>query len=94
MSLIYVKGFTGVSDGKESACSAGDLVQSLGWEDPLDKEMEPTPVFLLENPQDSGAWQAIVCRVIKSQTRVSDFTFFLLYMYMIGKIFIFLKNRI
>ena len=57
MSLIYVKGFTGVSDSKESACSAGDLVQSLGWEDPLDKEMEPTPGFLLENPQDSGAWQ-------------------------------------
>ena len=24
---------------KESACSAGDLVQSLGWEDPLEKEM-------------------------------------------------------
>ena len=26
-------------DGKEAACSAGDLVQSLGWEDPLEKEM-------------------------------------------------------
>ena len=24
---------------KESACSAGDLVRSLGWEDPLEKEM-------------------------------------------------------
>ena len=48
--------------------SAGDLIQSLGWEDPLDKEMEPTPVLLLENPQDSGAWQAIVHGVIKSQT--------------------------
>ena len=68
MSLIYVRGFIGVSDGKESACSAGDLIQSLGWEDPLDKEMEPTPVLLLENPQDSGAWQAIVHGVIKSQT--------------------------
>jgi len=25
--------------GKESACNAGDAVQSLGWEDPLEKEM-------------------------------------------------------
>ena len=30
---------------KESACSAGDWVQFLGWEDPLEKEMD-TPVFL------------------------------------------------
>ena len=27
------------SVGKESACNAGELVQSLGWEDPLEKEM-------------------------------------------------------
>ena len=27
------------SAGKESACNAGELVQSLGWEDPLEKEM-------------------------------------------------------
>ena len=32
-------GFPGGSDGKESACNAGDLVQFLGWEDPLEKEM-------------------------------------------------------
>ena len=31
-------GFPGGSDGKESACSAEDPVQSLGWEDPLAKE--------------------------------------------------------
>ena len=31
--------FTGGSDGKESAFSAGDPVQSLGQEDPLEKEM-------------------------------------------------------
>ena len=28
-----------VSDGKESACDARDPVQSLGWEDPLEKGM-------------------------------------------------------
>ena len=27
------------SDGKEFACSAGDPGLSLGWEDPLEKEM-------------------------------------------------------
>jgi len=33
-------GFPGSSAGKESACSAGDLIQSLGWEDPLEEGME------------------------------------------------------
>ena len=30
-------GFPGGSDGKESACNAGDWVLSLGWEDLLEK---------------------------------------------------------
>ena len=30
-------GFPGGSDGKESACNAGDGVQSLDWEDLLEK---------------------------------------------------------
>ena len=38
--------FPGGSDGKESACIAGDQVWSLGWESPLEKEMQPTSVFL------------------------------------------------
>ena len=25
---------------------ARDAIQSLGWEDPLEEEMQPTPVFL------------------------------------------------
>ena len=32
-------GFLHGSDDKESACSAGDRVQSLSWEDPLEKGM-------------------------------------------------------
>ena len=45
MSLLFnmlsrlVMGFPCSSVGKESACSAGDLGSSLGWEDPLEKEM-------------------------------------------------------
>ena len=34
-------------------------VQSLSREDPLEKEMQPTPVFL-ENFMDRGAWWATV----------------------------------
>ena len=33
--VMFVWGFLGGSDGKESACNTGDL----GWEDPLEKEM-------------------------------------------------------
>ena len=35
-------------------------VPSLGWEDPWKRKWQPTPVFLLENSMDRGAWQAIV----------------------------------
>ena len=31
--------FVGGSEGKASACNAGDLVRSLGQEDPMEKEM-------------------------------------------------------
>ena len=31
--------FPGGSDGKEFACNAGDPGSTLGWEDPLEKEM-------------------------------------------------------
>ena len=33
------RAFPGGSDGKESACNAGDLGLILGQEDPLEKEM-------------------------------------------------------
>ena len=38
-SKLYLNNVHGGSDSKESACNAGDPVQSLGWEDPLEKEM-------------------------------------------------------
>ena len=37
--LTYPLGFPGDSDGKQSACNAGNWVLSLRWEDPLEKEM-------------------------------------------------------
>ena len=53
---------------KNSPTSAGDvemLVQSLGWEDPLE-EGNPLHYSCLENPMDRGAWQAIVYEIAKS----------------------------
>ena len=38
-NLVILRGVPGGSDGKESACNAGDLFRSLGWEDSLEKEM-------------------------------------------------------
>jgi len=45
-----MSGFPGGSDGKESACKAGDSGQSLGQENALEKRMA-----CLENPMDRGA---------------------------------------
>ena len=39
LCLVVLWGFPGGSDSKESACNAGDLVRSLGLEDPLEKQM-------------------------------------------------------
>ena len=34
------------SDGEESTSNAGDMVQSLGWEEPVEKGVVTTLVFL------------------------------------------------
>ena len=41
-------------------------VQSLGQEDPLEKEMATHLCSRLGNVMDRGAWWAIVCGVAKS----------------------------
>ena len=54
-------GFPGGSDGKESACNAGDpdSIPRLGR--PLGEENgNPLQYSCLENSMDRGAWQAIV----------------------------------
>ena len=44
-------------------------VLSLGWEDPLDKEMATHSCILAwKNPMDRGAWWATVHGANKSQT--------------------------
>ena len=55
------RGFLGSSNGKESACNAGDLgsIPGLG-RSPGEGNGNPLQYFRLENPMDRGAWLAIV----------------------------------
>ena len=51
-------------------------VQSLGQEDPLEKEMATYfQSSCLENSMDGGTWWATVHRVTKNWTRLSDFSY-------------------
>ena len=69
-------GFPGGSDGKASACSAGDLGLTPGLgRSPGEGSGSPLQYSCLENAMDGGAWWAAVHGVVKSRTRLSDFTF-------------------
>ena len=51
-------------------------VQSLGWEDPLEKEMAThSSVLAWRILIDRGAWWATINGVKRSQTQLSDFHF-------------------
>ena len=65
------------SDGKESACDAGDLglIPGLGGS-PAEGNGNPFQYFCLENAMDRGAWRATVHGVAKSWTQLSEFHFF------------------
>ena len=55
--LSWFVGFPGGSDGKESACSAGDL--QWGWEDPLEEEMAARSSILawrIPRTEEPGGW--------------------------------------
>ena len=47
--------------------------QSLGWEDPLEEDMEThSNILVWRIPMDRGAWWTRVHGVAKSQTQLSD----------------------
>ena len=58
-------GFPGGSDSRESACSAGNLGSTVGWENPLEEDMAthssilawriPTDKRSLAGPQSMGS---------------------------------------
>ena len=63
MALLTITGlldFPGGSDGKESACSGEAWVWSLGWEDPLEKEMAThSSILSWRIPWSEGTWSAV-----------------------------------
>ena len=64
-------GFSGGSDGKESACNAGDQGSILGLgRSPGEGNGNPLQYSCLGNPKVRGARQAIVQRVKKIWTRL------------------------
>ena len=74
-TLLEFLGFPGGSEVKASACNAGDLGSIPGMgRFPGEGNDNPLQYSCLENPTDGGGWWAIVHRVAKSQTRLSDFT--------------------
>ena len=69
-SLGQFKGFPGSSDGKESACNAGDLGLIPGWgRSPGGGHGNPLQYFCLENPMDRGAWQTTVQTVTETRLK-------------------------
>ena len=68
---LLIVGFPGSSDGKESACNAGDLcsIPGLG-RSPGGGYGNPFQYSCLESSIDRGAWQATVNRVTNSQTQL------------------------
>ena len=63
------------SDGKESACNAGDLGSIPGsGSSPGEGNGNPLQYSCLENPMDGRTWWATVHGVAKSRTRLSELT--------------------
>ena len=68
-------GFPGGSDGKESACNAGDLGSILGsGRAPGEGNSYLLQYSCLENSMYRGAWKAIVPGVAKSWTQLRNQT--------------------
>ena len=71
-----LRGFPGGASGKEPAyqcrrlerCGFDSWVGKMPWR----RAWQPTPVFLPENPMDSGTWWATVHRAAKSWIQLSD----------------------
>ena len=63
------EGFPGGSDGKASACNAGDpgLIHGLGRSSG-EGNGNPIQYSFLQNPMHRGAWQAVVHEITESDT--------------------------
>ena len=72
--MVNVSQLPGSSDGKESACNAGDLglLPELG-RSPEEGKDYPLQYSCLETSKDRRSWRARVHGVAKSWSRLSDF---------------------
>ena len=69
--LAVLSGFLGGSDGKESACDAGDLGSILRSDRSLGEgNGNPLQRSCLENPRVRGPWLAAVYGIAQSRTRL------------------------
>ena len=67
---LFLRGFPGGSDSKESACNARDLGSFPGsGRSPGEGNGYPLQYSCLENSMDRGTWQATVLEVTKSRTQ-------------------------
>ena len=71
-SIPGMEGLPWGLSGKEPTTIQETWVPSLVWEDSLEKEWQPIPIFLLGNPMDRGPWRATVHGVTKNRTQLSD----------------------
>ena len=72
MSRREVLAFFGGSDGKESACSAGDLGSIPGLGRFLGEgDGNPLQYSCLEDPTNRGAWRAIVQEIAKGNGTIT-----------------------
>ena len=73
--IMVLLGFPGGWDGKEFACSAGDLGSILGSERfPGERNGNPLQYSCLENSMNRGAWWATVHGVTKSGAQLTVHT--------------------
>ena len=73
MGFKTLKGFPNVSDGKESACNAGNLGLIPGsGRSPGKGNGNPLQYSCLENPINRGALWATLHGVAKSQIQIND----------------------
>ena len=73
MTSSEIYSFLGGSNGKESACNAGDpdLIPGLG-RSPGEGNGDPLQYSSLENSMDKEAWWARVHGVTKSRTQLNN----------------------
>ena len=84
VTILTLWDFPGGSDGKESACNAGDLGSISGsGRSPGEGNGYPLHYSCLENSMDRGAWRATVYEITKSQTRLNNWHFHTLHVSMV-----------